>query len=80
VLEDPQVAANGYLTDIEHPAGESITLVRAPVQFDEELPELRCAPRAGADTDDILREMGYTAKDVDHFRRLGVIPAAVPLV
>jgi len=80
VLEDPQVAANGYLTEIEHPAGESITLVRAPVQFDEELPELRCAPQAGADTDDILREMGYTRTDVDHFRRLGVIPAAVPLV
>ncbi|WP_268920494.1 CoA transferase [Actinomadura soli] len=48
VLDDPQVTANGYVTDVEHPSGQDITLVRAPVRFDGRQPELRPAPEAAA--------------------------------
>ena len=44
VLEDPQVVANGYLTDLERSDGEVVTLVRAPVRFDGVAPD----PPAGA--------------------------------
>lgn len=57
VCDDPQVEANGYVAYLER-SGESVPIVRNPVQFDETLPEFRRAPDAGEQTDDILAELG----------------------
>ena len=37
VLDDPQARDNGYVTEVDHPGGRRITVVRAPIQFDEAL-------------------------------------------
>lgn len=68
VVEDPQVVANDYLAGITQPAGDVVSVVRAPVQFDEEVGELRPAPALGAHTDQILSELGYGAERVSSLR------------
>jgi crotonobetainyl-CoA:carnitine CoA-transferase CaiB-like acyl-CoA transferase len=73
VLDDPQVTANGYVGEAEHPGGEAMALVRAPVQFDEDVHVLRTAPAAGADTDAVLHDVGYAASDIARLRAEGVL-------
>lgn len=64
VLTDPQVVANGYLSTIETDSGAELTFPNGPVQFDERPPSLRRAPEHGANTEDILLELGFDWGDI----------------
>lgn len=68
VVNDPQVVANHYLADITQPAGDVVSVVRAPVQFDEQVPALHPAPALGAHTDEILAGLGYSDERVQFLR------------
>ena len=70
---DPQALANGYLADVEHPSGQTITVVRAPVMFDEETTELRPAPEAAAHTEDLLLELGHSWEEISALKDAGVV-------
>jgi crotonobetainyl-CoA:carnitine CoA-transferase CaiB-like acyl-CoA transferase len=72
-LADPDAAANGYIQRIANDGAEDVTLVAAPVQFDEEVPTLTRAPAFGADTDDILADLGLTNEEVAELRQAGVV-------
>jgi crotonobetainyl-CoA:carnitine CoA-transferase CaiB-like acyl-CoA transferase len=73
VADDPQVIANDYMAEIVQPAGDTVTLVRAPVQFDEGITDLKPAPALGAQTDEVLAELGYAPDQVARLRTDGVI-------
>jgi len=60
LYDDPQVLANGYLADVVAEDGSTFQLPTAPIQFDEEPPELTRAPGHGEHTDEVLRELGVT--------------------
>jgi crotonobetainyl-CoA:carnitine CoA-transferase CaiB-like acyl-CoA transferase len=70
---DPQVVANEYLAELTQPAGDRFLLVRAPVQFDETVPDLRPAPTLGEQTDVVLAELGYDEGAVSRLRDSGII-------
>ena len=73
MLDDPQVLANGMLHDLEHPALGPIRVVSSPVKLDGD--GFRPAPPTppfGSETRAILRELGFTAADVDRFIAGGV--------
>jgi crotonobetainyl-CoA:carnitine CoA-transferase CaiB-like acyl-CoA transferase len=57
VHDDPQVVANDYLRDVTSPNGK-FRLVATPVQFDESVGELTCAPESGEHTEEVLLELG----------------------
>jgi len=59
LLADEQVAANGYLRDVTVASGATYKVVSAPLQFDEEPPEITPAPDHGEHTDELLTELGY---------------------
>jgi crotonobetainyl-CoA:carnitine CoA-transferase CaiB-like acyl-CoA transferase len=72
VLRDRQVAENGYLP--AHPGHDRARLASSPVQFDGNPIEIRNgAPALGADTDAVLRDLGYKDGDIAKLREKGVV-------
>jgi crotonobetainyl-CoA:carnitine CoA-transferase CaiB-like acyl-CoA transferase len=72
VLEDVQVEANGYMP--RHPDHETARLAASPVQFGEQPVEIRKgAPDIGADTDEVLTQLGIDGGEITRLRDAGVI-------
>ena len=74
LLDDPQVAANGYIGEVTLEQGPTYRLPAVPVQFDEEPPALRRAPEHGEHTEFVLLELGYTWEQIEELRGAGVVP------
>jgi len=73
VLEDPQVLANGYIPEVVYDDGRRTRLVAAPIQFDEQPPELSPAPELGQHTEEILLELGYDWDVLGRLKASGAI-------
>jgi crotonobetainyl-CoA:carnitine CoA-transferase CaiB-like acyl-CoA transferase len=71
---DPQALANGYITPVRHPSGETIEVVRAPVTFDGRPPALGVSPEFGQHTEEVLQELGHSWADITELKEAGAIP------
>lgn len=72
---DPQVEIMEMNPVIEHPTIGPIRIVGVPVHFEKTPGRIHsAAPLLGQHTDEILRELGYTAQRIEDLRREGVIP------
>lgn len=74
VARDPQVLANGYITEMEHPHLGPIQLVNTPITFSETQggpkgPE----PELGQHTEEVLLELGYDWPDILQLREAEAI-------
>jgi crotonobetainyl-CoA:carnitine CoA-transferase CaiB-like acyl-CoA transferase len=75
-VADPQVAHNKTFRTVEGATGSPITLVSHPVRYDGDVPEIRFPPqKLGAQSDEILRELGYDADQVQTLRTSGAVGA-----
>ena len=71
---DPDVLANGYLTEIDYPEhGKRLKVHGSPWHFSETPARIGVAPKLGADNDDILANLGYTAAQIEDFREKKII-------
>jgi crotonobetainyl-CoA:carnitine CoA-transferase CaiB-like acyl-CoA transferase len=73
IHSDPQVAANGYLADVEMINGSPLTLVTSPAQFDETSARPTRAPEHGEHTESTLLGMGLTWDEIATLKENGVI-------
>jgi len=74
LADDPQVRANSYLLDFDHPVHGPVKLVASPVQFDDRPPDIRTpAPQLGQHTEEVLLELGYTWEDIARLKEENVI-------
>jgi crotonobetainyl-CoA:carnitine CoA-transferase CaiB-like acyl-CoA transferase len=70
---DPQVQANGYLLRSPTPEGE-VRVCANPVQFGGEPPRVRSpAQDTGAQTEEVLLELGFGWDDIARWKDAGVI-------
>jgi crotonobetainyl-CoA:carnitine CoA-transferase CaiB-like acyl-CoA transferase len=71
---DPDVMANGYVTEIDYPEhGKRLKVHGSPWHFSETPPNIGVAPKLGAHNDEILAELGYTAAQIEIFREQKII-------
>ena len=71
---DPDVLANGYVTEIEYPEhGKKLKVHGTPWHFSETPAKIGTAPKLGADNDAVLAGLGYSADQIADFRARKVI-------
>jgi len=76
VVADPQVRHNRSFQTVEGATGSPITVVSHPIRYDGEVPAVRLPPqKLGAQTEDILREIGYDAAQRRSLYASGVVGA-----
>jgi crotonobetainyl-CoA:carnitine CoA-transferase CaiB-like acyl-CoA transferase len=75
VVEHPQVAARGVLSDCDHPAAGRIRMVGPPVRMSDTPGAVRIpAPLLGEHTDEILRSrLGFSDSEIAGLRKKNVI-------
>jgi crotonobetainyl-CoA:carnitine CoA-transferase CaiB-like acyl-CoA transferase len=73
VHSDPQVAANGYLADVDMENGTSLTMVRSPVEFDGEPWAPTRAPEHGEHTERVLLDLGLSWDEIAALKTRNVI-------
>jgi crotonobetainyl-CoA:carnitine CoA-transferase CaiB-like acyl-CoA transferase len=73
VLDDPQVAANGYVSEITLDDGVRYRLPNVPVQLDGQPGRQSRAPEHGEHTEVLLVELGYSWDDVAAFKDAKVV-------
>jgi formyl-CoA transferase len=73
LFDDPQVLANGFVAELEHPLAGRLRMVGPTLKMSETPAEVRASsPPLGADTDAILAGLGYSAVEIDDLRTRGV--------
>jgi crotonobetainyl-CoA:carnitine CoA-transferase CaiB-like acyl-CoA transferase len=70
---DPQVAANGYLAEVEMINGKSLRLVTSPAQFDGEPAAPTRAPEHGEHTEAVLLDLGVSWDEIEGLKQAGAI-------
>jgi crotonobetainyl-CoA:carnitine CoA-transferase CaiB-like acyl-CoA transferase len=71
---DPDVLANGYVTEMEYPKhGKTLKVHGSPWQFSETPARIGVAPDLGADNDAVLAEIGYSKARIQDLRERKII-------
>jgi crotonobetainyl-CoA:carnitine CoA-transferase CaiB-like acyl-CoA transferase len=74
LIEDRQVAANGYIGEVAVEGGDPFRLPTGAVQFDEQPAALRRGPEHGQDTEDVLLALGCDWEEIGNLKDKGIIP------
>lgn len=73
VPDDEQAWANDVFCKIDYPRGPK-ALVRPPIDFEETpLPPYEKAPLLGADTEEVLSDLGYTADEIAQMEQDNIV-------
>ena len=74
LVDDPQVAANNLLLEMEHPLTGKHKMVGPFIEMsDTPLKPARPAPALGEHTDEVLSGAGYSADDIERLRQEGAV-------
>ncbi len=74
VVDDPQVLANNYMVNIEHPTYGPLKTMGFPWDLNETPASWRRkAPELGEHTEEVLLEMGYSRDELAKLREEGII-------
>src|SRR6201988_905821 len=77
VVDDPQLRANDIIVPLEGAGGKLTTTISSPLQVHgvAKVPAKR-APKIGEHNEEFLRQLGFSAADIDGLRASGAIPKA----
>ncbi len=71
---DPQVVANGFIVDLEHPLVGHLRMVGPPIKFSETPSAVQGpSPMLGQHNDEIMAQLGYSPDEIAAYREKGII-------
>ena len=74
LVNDPQVRANDYIVEVDHPTRGRISVVGPPWHFSETPTKVAAAaPELGQHTEAILQELSYSWEQIEALREQGVL-------
>jgi crotonobetainyl-CoA:carnitine CoA-transferase CaiB-like acyl-CoA transferase len=74
MLADPQVQSREMVVGVEHPRAGAMKTLGTPVKFSATPTAIRRpAPLLGEHTREVLRDLGYSAAEIEAFERGGAI-------
>ena len=74
VFADPQLLEQEMVLTQHHPGHGNVQMIGFPIKFAEAPCQLRRpTPELGADTDAVLREIGYSEQEILQLRQLGAV-------
>ena len=73
VSSDPQVIANEYVVEIDHPTEGPIRVLGNPIHLGKHKARIGVAPLLGQHNGEVLREAGYSEEEIAQLREEGVI-------
>ena len=74
VFEDPQILAQEMVIDVPHPGRGDVRMTGFPVKLSDTPARIRHpAPELGAQTDEVLRALGYTDDKIATLRQSGAL-------
>jgi crotonobetainyl-CoA:carnitine CoA-transferase CaiB-like acyl-CoA transferase len=74
VIDDPQVVANDYIVDFDHPRHGKLRMVGPAVQLEASPASIRtAAPEFGEHTEEVLLEIGLSWDEIAHLAQAGAI-------
>ena len=71
-LDNPYFRDRGGVQSVNHPDRPDLKLLNNPIRLGELIPD-RPGPKLGADTKDILEELGYSSADIVELRKSNAI-------
>lgn len=72
-MDNPWLETTGMRDRVDHPDRKDMQVLASPIRLDEQRLPNRAAPLLGADSDDLLGEIGYDADAVEALRAKGVV-------
>jgi len=74
MLKSEQARVNGYLKELDHPVAGKVLVSGAPVSINGEVEtEARMPPEHGANTEEVLLELGYSWEEIGSLRETGAV-------
>ncbi|MGB4862956.1 MAG: CoA transferase [Tepidiformaceae bacterium] len=74
IIADPQVAANDYIVEYDHPSGERRKIVGPAVQLEASPGKIRHgAPEFGQHTEEVLLEFGFDWDEIERLKNAGAV-------
>jgi crotonobetainyl-CoA:carnitine CoA-transferase CaiB-like acyl-CoA transferase len=70
---DPDVIANEYITEVDHPKVGKIKEVSFTWKFSKTPAKAGIAPELGEHNHDLLKKLGYSDLDIEQLRNEGII-------
>jgi crotonobetainyl-CoA:carnitine CoA-transferase CaiB-like acyl-CoA transferase len=77
VINDPQLQANDIIVPLNGAGGKLTSTISSPLQVHgvAKVPAKR-APKIGEHNEEVLRQLGFSAAEIDDLRASGAIPKA----
>jgi formyl-CoA transferase len=77
VIEDPQLRLNEIVVPLEGAGGKLTSTISSPIQVHGVAKvAAKRAPEIGEHNDDLLKQLGFSATEIDGLRTSGAVPKA----